>query len=80
VVFYFRTGLANPNWSLGRNLPNSPKISTFGPQNYKKLGKYTQNIEKSTILDSSLGRGLATPVLEKLASVFFLIGMNVNDI
>jgi hypothetical protein len=56
--------VANPNWSLGRNLENW----LFGPLNNKKLKKYTQNIEKSLNLDSSfgrrnffLGRGLATP-------------------
>jgi hypothetical protein len=68
-----RTGVANPNWSLGRNLENLPNLQygLFGPQYDKKLGKYTPNIEKSLILDSSLGRrifwlgrGLATPVLE----------------
>jgi hypothetical protein len=42
----------------------------FGPHNNKNLKKYTQNVEKSLILDSSLGRRkfflarrLATPDL-----------------
>jgi hypothetical protein len=53
---WIEPGVANPNWSLGRNLENLPKIWTFGPQYDKKL-------EKSLIIDSSLGRGLATPGL-----------------
>jgi hypothetical protein len=32
------------------------KYGLFGPQYDKKLGKYTPNIEKSLIFDSSLGR------------------------
>jgi hypothetical protein len=32
----------------------------------KKLKEYTQNVEKSLILDSSLGRRLATPEHEEL--------------
>jgi hypothetical protein len=63
-------GVANPNWSLGRNLKILPNYRVFGPHDSKNLKKYTQNVEKSLILDSSLGRikfflgrRLATPVL-----------------
>jgi hypothetical protein len=68
----FKSGVANQNWSLGRKMEYVPKIWTFGLQCDKKLRKYTQNIEKSPILDLSLGREnfpwsvgreLATPVL-----------------
>ncbi len=72
----FNTGVANSNWSLGRNLENLPKILTFWATNNKKLKKYTKNIGKLLIFDSSLGqrnfflghmrpvgRGLATPDL-----------------
>ncbi len=36
------------------------KYRLFGPHDNKNLKKYTQNIEKSLILDSSFGHGLAT--------------------
>jgi hypothetical protein len=35
------------------------KYGLFGPQYDKKLGKYTQNIEKSLILNLSLSCGFA---------------------
>jgi hypothetical protein len=58
------------------------KYWLFGPQYTEKLKKYTQNYEKSLILNSRLGRksfflghmrpagrGLATPVLDQRTSV-----------
>jgi hypothetical protein len=52
-----KPGLVNPNWSLGRNLENLPKkINSLSRNTPKTLKKYTQNIEKSMILNSSLGR------------------------
>jgi hypothetical protein len=32
-------GVANPNWSLGRNLENLPKIWTFWAEIWQKTGK-----------------------------------------
>jgi hypothetical protein len=46
-----RGGLWAATWKICQ------KYWLFGPHGNKKLGKYTQNIEKSLILDSSLGRG-----------------------
>jgi hypothetical protein len=48
--------------ALGKN---SQKYQLFGP-----LFDKNQNIEKSLTFDPSLGRGLATPELEKVLNFF----------
>jgi hypothetical protein len=69
----------------GPQLENfAQKYRLFGSHNNKNLKKYTQNIEKSLILDSSLGRriffwgrGLATPVLGDCCLNFFKYLVNL---
>jgi hypothetical protein len=63
------------------------KYWLFGPQYDKKLGKYTQNNEKSLILDLSLGRrifyldrGLASPDLLSEESTTKVSASNSKEI
>jgi hypothetical protein len=51
---------ANPNWFLGRTWKFCQKYGLLGriiAKNWGNIETITQNIEKSLILDSSLGRG-----------------------
>ncbi len=48
-----------------------PQFENFDNDDKENLKKYTQNVEKSLILDSNLDRRLATPDLVSGPQLFF---------